>query len=36
MEIIANYCPVVGICSHKVPLKPDTYFLIQPFDKNKL
>jgi len=35
MEIIANYCPVVGICSHKVSLKPDTYFLIQPFDEEK-
>jgi hypothetical protein len=35
MEIVANYCPVVGICSHRASLKPDTYFLIQPFDEEK-
>lgn len=35
MEITGNYCPVVGICPHKVLIKPDSYFLIQPFDEEK-
>jgi hypothetical protein len=36
MDKIARYCPVVGLCPHEpVLVEPDTYFLIQPFDKEK-
>ena len=36
MEGIKNYCPKVGICPHEpVDIKPDSYFLVQPFDSEK-
>lgn len=36
MEIIENYCPVVGKCSHEpVVVQSNSYFLIQPFDSEK-
>ena len=30
-----NYCPVVGTCPHKPKIRPNSYFLIQPFDSEK-
>lgn len=37
MEERNDYCPVVGICPHEpVDVQPNSYFLIQPFDKNKM
>ena len=36
MEGIKNYCPMVGICPHEpVDIKPNSYFLVQPFDRGK-
>jgi len=36
MEGIKDYCPVVGKCSHEpVDIKPNSYFLVQPFDSEK-
>lgn len=36
MEGIQDYCPVVRVCSHEpVKVQPNSYFLIQPFDKDK-
>jgi hypothetical protein len=36
MEGIKNYCPKVGICPHEpVDIKPNSYFLVQPFDSEK-
>jgi len=33
---IKEYCPVVEICPHEpVNIKPDSYFLVQPFDIEK-
>ena len=36
MEGIKDYCPMVGICPYEpVTVKPDSYFLVQPFDSEK-
>jgi len=37
MEGIKDYCPMVGgICSHEpVDVTPNSYFLVQPFDREK-
>ena len=36
MEGIKDYCPMVDLCPHEpVDVKPDSYFLVQPFDSEK-
>ena len=36
MEEINAYCPMVGKCPHEpVYIKPNSYFLVQPFDSEK-
>ncbi len=37
MEGIKDYCPMVGLCPYEqVEIQPNSYFLIQPFDKDKV
>jgi hypothetical protein len=36
MEGIKNYCPIVDRCPHEpVDVTPNSYFLVQPFDREK-
>jgi hypothetical protein len=36
MEGIKDYCPIVDLCPYEpVDIKPDSYFLVQPFDSEK-
>ncbi|MBE9592584.1 MAG: hypothetical protein IMF19_03810, partial [Proteobacteria bacterium] len=35
MERIKDYCPMVGECPYEPVIKPDSYFLVQPFDSEK-
>ena len=36
MEGIKDYCPMVGTCPYEpVTVKPNSYFLVQPFDSEK-
>ena len=36
MEGIKDYCPMVGKCPREpVDIKPNSYFLVQPFDSEK-
>jgi hypothetical protein len=35
MERIKDYCPMVGECLYEPVIKPDSYFLVQPFDSEK-
>ena len=36
IEEIKDYCPMVDQCRYEpVDVKPDSYFLVQPFDSEK-